>query len=351
MTLAVFAVSALALGALELKGCTSTRVQAVAQAAPVEHPAQAQSYVVQVHVRPGDVVKPGDVLVTLSPDVTLQELRVLEAELERIDREAEFERAQLDIDFEKLDRKALQLKAQARRDEAIARAEEERAGQERQAVAEQHEELRGKVEQRLLSAEELGQSQRDLSTLEAERKELGRVRQAEAEKRALLEDGLEGSTLERGELETITSRYFSAERRLLEEQRAQLNLRLNHLTIRALAGGRVDRVMPLGAPVLPETSVVSLVPLRATEVVAWLPPNTSPGRVPLGALAALQHGHERCQGAAKVERVGAQVTLAPPQLPSTLGLGPRTGLPVFLSVPEGCDLGVGQVVEAELALR
>ncbi len=137
-----------------------------------------------------------------------------------------------------------------------------------------------------------------------------------------------------------------ARRAALEQRRDELESLRGALEVRAELAGIVLRVAPNGAGVDRGDELVSIVPARATEVVAYIASDTDPEAIAIGAPAWLEGA--ACSARGRVLRSGARVEEAPGQL-RELSVLPVFGVPVFLTVPEGCSLGVGQVVTARFA--
>jgi hypothetical protein len=107
--------------------------------------------------------------------------------------------------------------------------------------------------------------------------------------------------------------------------------------------------MPSGASVDIGASVATVSPEHAEEIVAYVPPDTDPALVQVGMPALLlQSQVAACRAYGTVLRRGAGVVKAPGQLRGFLRM-PVHGMPVYISVPEGCELGVGQVLAVEFA--
>ena len=79
--------------------------------------------------------------------------------------------------------------------------------------------------------------------------------------------------------------------------------------------------------------------------MAYAPPHTNPLELRAGTPVAVTASG--CPAEAVILRIGAQVVQAPDQLQTRL-LSPVQGLPVHISIPEGCSLGIGQVAQADL---
>ncbi len=98
--------------------------------------------------------------------------------------------------------------------------------------------------------------------------------------------------------------------------------------------------VPLGA------SVATLTPTTADELVAYVPANANPRYIALGTVVAINDSEHVCRGNAHVIRVGADVIEAPGQVRGFFRL-PVHGTPVYIDIPSGCELGVGQLVSVE----
>jgi hypothetical protein len=85
-------------------------------------------------------------------------------------------------------------------------------------------------------------------------------------------------------------------------------------------------------------------PEFAEEIVAFVKPTTDPDAIATGASVVIVGAKGLgCDAVALVERRGATVAQAPPQLRNFIG-GRIHGMPIHISVPESCQLGNGQVV-------
>lgn len=152
----------------------------------------------------------------------------------------------------------------------------------------------------------------------------------------------------RPSLERPTEELYAAQLERLHARRALLAEDQRKLTIVSRAGGRVSRIMTPGSAVAIGTSVATVLPGSAREIVAYLPSGTDPALVSPGTRVTLAGTSLPCASAARVLRPGAAVEEAPSQLTNWFRF-PVFGLPVYISVPEGCDLGVGQTLSVEFA--
>jgi hypothetical protein len=146
-----------------------------------------------------------------------------------------------------------------------------------------------------------------------------------------------------------TDALYTAQLELLRTRRAQLLEDRDHLAILSRAPGRVVFVAPPGSPVAVGTSVASVAPEYAEEIVAYVPAGTDPALIEPGTEARLLDSQmAACRASGAVRRRGAAVVQAPAQLEGFLRL-PLHGMPVYISIPDGCELGVGQVLSVEFA--
>ena len=93
----VFAASVAMLVMLQNSQVGRFRVRALAEARIVEHPAVVQTVVDRTHVRPGDVVEAGELMVELSPRFVNSQLAEIDAKIEQVRREAALAAAELAV--------------------------------------------------------------------------------------------------------------------------------------------------------------------------------------------------------------------------------------------------------------
>jgi len=130
----------------------------------------------------------------------------------------------------------------------------------------------------------------------------------------------------------------------LRTRRQALSEERSSLVILSGSAGVVAEVARLGAAVARGGSVASIAPEFAEEIVAYLPAETSPDRISVGAPVQLVDAEtDSCRAAGSITRLGAGVARAPGQLRGLLSLQ-RHGLPVHISIPDECRLGIGQIV-------
>lgn len=147
-------------------------------------------------------------------------------------------------------------------------------------------------------------------------------------------------------LERPTEALFAAELAEQQARRSQLAADRESLIIKATHAGRIVEVLAIGSSVGAGSSVASITPEYATEIVAYVPSDTNPLTVAGGAPVFLPRSDPGCEGMAEVMRRGATVEKAPGQL-RWLFRAPMHGMPVYISIPPNCRLGVGQVLTVE----
>lgn len=316
---------------------------AVGHALVVEHPAPAASFVEEAFVRPGDWVEAGAPLATLSRRLLERELALLDAQVERAYREAEMSLSQLTQ--EHFDRRlSLERRLDSvRRSEAKAAAQQEHLRRLAESAAEMRTRLSSRLEERTARLEELEKTEWMQETYVAGAEEAARVARSES---ALAEE-LRRQLKSRPELLRLSEpmlAYHQAAVRELQVQRETVLEQLRSLTIVARSPGRVSNVLSVGTATAEGTSVVSLLPESAAEIIAFVPPQTHPLQLKPGSPVVVAAAG--CPSRGTLLRTGAAVTEAPLQVQTRL-LAPVRGLPVYLSVPEGCRIGVGQVLSVE----
>jgi multidrug resistance efflux pump len=153
----------------------------------------------------------------------------------------------------------------------------------------------------------------------------------------------------RPSLQGQTDALYAAQLEVLHTRRSQLLEDRSQLTVASRASGRVAFVAPAGSPVAVGTSVASVTPDHADEIVAYLPAGTDPALIEPGTPARLLDSRmAACYAPGAVQRRGAAVMQAPAQLEGFLRF-PVHGMPVYISIPDGCELGVGQVLSVEFS--
>jgi multidrug efflux pump subunit AcrA (membrane-fusion protein) len=265
LSIVVFACSVVALVYLESSSAGYFRVQAVAHAPTVEHPALMETYVAETYVRVGDTVEIGAPLVGLSPYFIDRELVQIAVEIEQVLRESKLAQAKLLVN-----------------------------------------------EERWLSPE-----------LRRRPKEPS--------------------------LQRPTELLFAAELKVLKTRQVQLRADRENLTIVSQSKGRIAQVAASGSSVGIGTSVASITPEFAREIVAYMPPETDPVQIAAGGTANIVRPEMLCNEPSTILRRGAAVEQAPSQLMNLLRL-PVHGMPIYLSIPSNCTIAVGQVLSVEFSM-
>lgn len=153
---------------------------------------------------------------------------------------------------------------------------------------------------------------------------------------------------DRPSLESPMEAMYAQELAVLQTRRRQLLDDRASLTVQATEEGRVVQVALLGSSVAAGGSVASVSPRYAREIVAYVSADTDPDSISVGSSVRIARTGQICDGEAAVLRRGGVVIEAPGQLRGLLGL-PVYGMPVYISIPEHCRLGVGQLLTVEFA--
>lgn len=149
-------------------------------------------------------------------------------------------------------------------------------------------------------------------------------------------------------LETPTEELYAKEVAVLQMRRTQLFADREALTITASHPGRIVEIANNGSAVGKGGSVATVSPEFAEEIVAYVAADTQPNLIALGTDVRIVGSTSACRGGARVLRRGAAVQEAPGQLLGMLRF-PIYGMPVYISIPPNCQLGVGQVLSVEFA--
>jgi hypothetical protein len=148
-------------------------------------------------------------------------------------------------------------------------------------------------------------------------------------------------------LRSPTEALYAKEIEVLQTRRRFMLEDRENLTVVSNYAGVVASVSWPGSSVGEGKSVASIRPEFADEIVAYVPAATDPATIAEGAMAYIvQPGSIECSRPGVVLRRGAAVDEAPPQL-NGFFRNPLHGLPVHISVPAECRLGVGQVLTVE----
>lgn len=148
-----------------------------------------------------------------------------------------------------------------------------------------------------------------------------------------------------------TEDYYAKQLEVLGASRTSLAQDREALTIRSTFEGIVAQITWVGAWIKAGTSVASIMPEFAEEIVAYVPSGTNPDMISNDASAYIVGTKlASCRGAGRVQRRGATVAEAPGQL-KRLFRDPVHGMPVHVSIPSDCRLGNGQVVTVDFRLE
>lgn len=153
---------------------------------------------------------------------------------------------------------------------------------------------------------------------------------------------------DRPSLERPTEALYAKELEVMQMRRTLLLEDRAGLTITANFPGRVVAIAAMGSSIAIGSSVASVSPEYAREIVAYVPSGMGPAAIAIGAAVHIARPARACRGAAEVLRRGATVEEAPGQLRNLFRF-PVHGLPVYISIPSDCQLGVGQVLSVEFA--
>lgn len=331
-----------------LHGVSSVSIEApaVAEAPSFAYAAPLAGVVAEVKVAAGQQVAKGDLLLVLSDAPVKRELATVDAEIERVQRELNFEWESLKISTSADAFRAKAALLDARREAELAEAERAAMAKVAASSGQLKAEADKRAEERLVDQREAAaagdSAVRDTATLsQAER----RAAIAKAYVEAYNKLGpSEGS----GSMASQFDARVKAELATLTLQRDQLTADLAALSIRAREAGFVSTVAAAGQGVALGDTVAKLSGLRAGEVVAYLPADTAPGQMEAGAQASLVGPGWSCAEAALVLSTGPEVVEAPGQV-SAIRKSPVFGRPVHLKVPASCRLAAGQVLTARFA--
>jgi hypothetical protein len=153
---------------------------------------------------------------------------------------------------------------------------------------------------------------------------------------------------DRPSLERPTDALYAKEIAVLQTRRAQLLEDRSALTVTANLPGRIVLIADLGSAIATGGSVASISPEFAKEIVAYVPSDLKPAAVAVGTPVNISRPARSCRDRAEVLRRGAMVEEAPGQLRGLFRF-PVHGMPVYISIPDDCELGVGQVLSVEFA--
>jgi len=152
----------------------------------------------------------------------------------------------------------------------------------------------------------------------------------------------------RPSVDSESEALYTAELNGLQTRRSQLEETLGQLTVASQIAGRVAQIAATGSSVAFGTSVAAVTPEYANEIVAYVPPDTDPARIGAGIPVRIARRFATCAGSGTVLRRGAAVEQMPSQIDNFFGIAAH-GMPVYISVPPDCQLGVGQVLSVDFA--
>ena len=329
-------------------GSVPVEAPAVATAPSFAYAAPLEGVVAEVKVAPGQQVAKGDLLLVLSDVTVKRELATVEAEIERVQRELNFEWESLKISTSADSFRAKAALLDARREAELAEAERAAVAKVAASSGQLKAEADKRAEERLVDQREAAaagdSAVRDTATL------------SQAERRAAIArtyveayDKL-GQSEGSGSMASQFEARVKAELAALTLQRDQLTTDLAALSIRAREAGFVSIVAAAGQGVAVGDAVAQLTGLSAGEVVAYLPADTAPGQVEAGAQVSLTGPGWSCAEPAVVVSTGPEVVEAPGQV-SAIRRTVVFGRPAHLRVPASCRLAAGQVLTARFASK
>ncbi|MFT5039880.1 MAG: multidrug resistance efflux pump [Hyphomicrobiaceae bacterium] len=157
---------------------------------------------------------------------------------------------------------------------------------------------------------------------------------------------------DRPSLKGPTEALYAKQIEAVQGRRQRLLADRQELTIVSGVDGVIASVARLGASIGEGASVAAIVPEFAQEIVAFVPATTDPATISPGSRAFISSptSTTACRGVGEVLRRGAVVEAAPGQLRGVFSSTVH-GLPVHISVPPDCELGIGQVVTVDLRPR
>jgi multidrug resistance efflux pump len=303
--------------------------------------------VTKVHVQVGQVVKAGQSLVSMSSNALSGQLDDVEARIRQVAHEAEVAQVEL-----------LQGLAGEQREEVIRLFEAQRDALAARAEAEHQREVSVTINEALSQEQSLAQAGMLEKSVVRERLEAMQVQTA-LEKAAGIVSRAKNEHLvavrtkllkpaEYERLLTATAELYKAELEVLQRERDSVRAQLAALDVRAPHDGTVGEVLPVGTVVTPGITVVRVVPPFASDVVAYVPPDSAPpvlhGETPY--VVALADGRE-CAGVAQARLTGS-VERKPEQLVGPMGYA-AYGFPVRIRLDDTCRLPIGQIVELRLS--
>lgn len=155
----------------------------------------------------------------------------------------------------------------------------------------------------------------------------------------------------RPSLEGPTEAFFAKQLEVLHARRESLLQDRAALTVRSSFKGIVAEITWPGAWVSAGASVAKVMPEFAEEIVAYIPPGSSPEMISDDAAVYIVGSDlAECRSAGRVQRRGASVVEAPGQLTRMFRFALH-GMPIHVSIPENCSLGNGQTLTLDFRLE
>jgi multidrug resistance efflux pump len=149
----------------------------------------------------------------------------------------------------------------------------------------------------------------------------------------------------RPSLEAPMASYYEKQIEFAQARRGELLAARGNLVIKASFAGIVSEVTRVGESIGEGSSVASVTPEFAEEVVAYVSPRTDPRAVAIGESAYIM-GPMGCTDPGRVRARGANVEKAPPQLKQLIN-DPLHGTPIHVDIPADCQLSNGQILDVE----
>ncbi len=338
----VFVASLVGFGALVgARGGQAIQATAVAHSPSVLVETLLVTTVAQVHVKPGQRVQPGDLLLTLSATHVERERETVAREISALEAQLAFERLEAGV---QTDRLALQVDALEQADARqleVATSRRNSASQQLAAAQRWRANVAQLVAQGLESKTALLEADQRISAATAERDMwTGQARAARvrADRPTL-------TTFDAAALSAAQARLTQARLQQLRARKRHLDEDHSRLTVRAPISGRVAQIATAGARTEAVPTLAEIVPDDAHELIAFLPADAPAGALPTPESTASVAG---CAHPARVARVGGSVAQAPGQV-QRMGLpGAVWGLPVYLEIPQDCRLIPGTLLHVEI---
>jgi multidrug resistance efflux pump len=337
------AAAAAGIVALERTRAMNFVASGVTRAPATNHGSEIAGTVQRVRVAIGTQVTAGQVLAELHSLALEAERAELDAEIKRTVRAGMLAELQTSQKGREASLAARSRLTQAERDREKAKADRElqaSLAEDAKGYLARVEEMAksGVIEQRAVWTQEQLAARQSSLELQA-----GAMLEAEMARTDALKKELRG-TVSNQSVVDATARLYQTELELLNRRRENLDRQIIELTIKARVPGVVTTLVTEGTTIRPGDSIATIVPTRAVEVVAYAPPDLPPpmlgGNVAFSIVLA---DGRHCDGAGSPTSTGL-VEAKPGQLVSLTSFA-SYGFPIHVSLPMGCRLPVGQVVE------